>query len=66
MIPVGCAAQEFRMQFPQRFVVLHIHIVGIATFVGIIESSPNRIACETAPSERTRMNARPTPRTWAS
>ena len=49
MTPVGCAAQEFRMQFTQYYVVPHMHIVGIATFADIIESSLNRIACETAP-----------------
>ena len=40
------------MQFPWHRIAPHIHIVGIATFVETIESSPNRIACETAPSVR--------------
>ena len=40
------------MQFPRRCVAPGIYIVGIATFVDAIESSLNRIACETAPSWR--------------
>ena len=52
MAPVGCAFHEFRMQFPRPRVESYIHIVGIATFVEAVESSLNRIACETAPSER--------------
>ena len=47
--PVGCAFLECRMQFPRPCVELHIRIVGIATFVDAVESSLNRIACETAP-----------------
>lgn len=43
---------EFRMQFPWHRIAPHIHIVGIATFVETVESSPNQIACETAPSKR--------------
>ena len=43
---------EFRMQFPWHRIAPHIHIVGIVTFVETVESSPNRIACETAPSVR--------------
>ena len=37
---------EFRMQFPRHRIAPHIHIVGIATFVETVESSPNRIACD--------------------
>ena len=48
----GRSIQKFRMQFPQHRIAPHIHIVGIATFVETVESSPNRIACETAPSVR--------------
>lgn len=48
----GRSIQKFRMQFPQHRIAPHIHIVGIATFVETVESSPNQIACETAPSER--------------
>ncbi len=48
----GRSIQKFRMQFPQHRIAPHIHIVGIATFVETVESSPNQIACETAPSKR--------------
>ena len=65
MTPVGCAFLEFRMQFPRPCVVPHIHIVGIATFVDTVESSLNRIACETASSERTRAHVGPFMRAWA-
>ena len=37
---------------PRHCVSLRNHIVGIATFADTIESSPNRIACETAASAR--------------
>ena len=37
------------MQFPQYSIAPHMCIVGIATFVDTVESSLNRIACETAP-----------------
>ena len=37
---------------PRHCVSLCIHIVGIATFADTVESSPNRIACETAASAR--------------
>ena len=47
---VGSAIEECRMQFPRPCVASRIRIVGIAMFVGTVESSPNRIACETAPS----------------
>ena len=50
--PVGCAFLECRMQFPRPCVESHIRIVGIATFADTVEHSVNRIACETAPSER--------------
>ena len=40
------------MQFPRHCVSPRNHIVGIATFADTIESSPNRIACETTPSAR--------------
>ena len=36
------------MQFPRHRVAPRIHIVGIATFADAVESSFNRIACETA------------------
>ena len=36
------------MQFPRYGVAPRIHIVGIATFADAVESSFNRIACETA------------------
>ena len=38
------------MQFPQHRATPRNHIVGIATFADTVESSFNRIACETAPS----------------
>ena len=40
------------MQFPRHCVAPRFHIVGIATFVDAVESSFNRIACETAASAR--------------
>ena len=40
------------MQFPRRCAAPDIRTVGIATFVGVVEHSLNRIACETAPSWR--------------
>ena len=48
MTPARRAFRECRMQFPRHCVSLCIHIVGIATFADMIESSLNRIACETA------------------
>ena len=42
------------MQFPRPCVAPNIRIVGIETFVDAVESSLNRIACETFLSERTR------------
>ena len=59
MTPVGRAIEEFRMQFPRPCIAPHIRIVGIATFKDNVESSLNRIACETAPSERTRAHVGP-------
>ena len=64
------------MQFPQHRATPRNHIVGIATFADTVESSFNRIACETAPSAlaacappRARGPAHSrvgsTPRTWA-
>ena len=50
--PARRAFHECRMQFPQHRATPRNHIVGIATFVDTVESSPNRIACETAPSAR--------------
>ena len=50
MSPARRAFRECRMQFPRHCVSLCIHIVGIATFADTVESSFNRIACETAPS----------------
>ena len=55
MTPIGWATRECRMQFPQHRIAPRVHIGGIATFVDTVESSLNRIACETAPSERTRV-----------
>ena len=52
MTPARRAFHECRMQFPRHRVAPRIHIVGIATFADAVESSPNRIACETAPSAR--------------
>ena len=49
------------MQFPRHRVAPRIHIVGIATFADAIESSFNRIACETAPSASC---LRSSPRAW--
>ena len=59
MTPVGDAFHECRMQFPRLCVELHIRIVGIATFVDAVESSLNRIACETAPRMCARAHAGP-------
>ena len=59
MTPIGWATRECRMQFPRFGVAPHIHIVGIATFPDTVESSLSRIACETAPSERTRAHVGP-------
>ena len=63
MTPIGWATRECRMQFPRFGVAPRFHIVGIATFVDAVESSLNRIACETAPSERTRAHVGPLSRT---
>ena len=52
MTPARRAFRECRMQFPQHCVAPRAHIVGIATFADTVESSFNRIACETAPSAR--------------
>ena len=52
MSPARRAFRECRMQFPRHCVSLCIHIVGIATFADTVESSFNRIACETAASAR--------------
>ena len=63
------------MQFPRHRVTPRNCIVGIATFADTVESSFNRIACETAPSalaacvpRRARGSAHshvgPTPRMW--
>ena len=52
MTPIGRAIEEYRMQFPRPCVAPRIRIVGIATFVDTVEHLLNRIACETAPSER--------------
>ena len=48
MTPTGRVIHKCRMQFPRHCVAPRIHIVGIATFADMIESSFNRIACETA------------------
>ena len=76
MTPARRAFHECRMQFPRHCVSPRNHIVGIATCADTVESSPNRIACETAPSAlaacappRARGPAHSrvgsTPRTWA-
>ena len=52
MTPARRAFHECRMQFPRHCAAPRNHIVGIATFADAVESSPNRIACETAPSAR--------------
>ena len=52
MTPTGRVIHKYRMQFPRHRVAPRIHIVGIATFVDAVESSFNRIACETAASAR--------------
>ena len=52
MTPTGRVIHKYRMQFPRHCVAPRFHIVGIATFADAVESSPNRIACETAPSAR--------------
>ena len=75
MTPARRAFHECRMQFPRHCVSPRNHIVGIATFADTVESSPNRIACETAPSARAACVPRrargpahshvgPTPRMW--
>ena len=46
---------------PRHRVSPRNRIVGITTFVDTVESSPNRIACETAPSASC---LRSSPRTW--
>ena len=48
MTLTGRVIRECRMQFPRHCVAPRFHIVGIATFVDAVESSFNRIACETA------------------
>ena len=65
LTPVGRAIEEFRMQFPQYSIAPHMCIVGIATFVDAVESSLNRIACETVLSERTRAHVGLLIRAWA-
>ena len=52
MSPARRAFRECRMQFPQHRATPRNHIVGIATFADTVESSFNRIACETAASAR--------------
>ena len=52
MTPARRAFHECRMQFPQHRAAPRNHIVGIATFADTVESSFNRIACETAASAR--------------
>ena len=61
MTPARRAFHECRMQFPRHRVSPRNRIVGITTFVDTVESSPNRIACETAPSASC---LRSSPRTW--
>ena len=50
MTPARRAFHECRMQFPRHCAAPRNHIVGIATFADTVESSFNRIACETAAS----------------
>ena len=52
------------MQFPRYGVAPRFHIVGIATFAGAVESSFNRIACETASRMCACTHAGPMARTW--
>ena len=52
------------MQFPRYGVAPRFHIVGIATFADTVESSPNRIACETAPRMCACTHAGPMARAW--
>ena len=61
MTPSRRAFHECRMQFPRHCVSPRNRIVGIATFADTVESSFNRIACETAPSASC---LRSSPRTW--
>ena len=61
MTPSRRAFHECRMQFPRHCVSPRNRIVGIATFADTVESSPNRIACETAPSASC---LRSSPRAW--
>ena len=65
MTPVGRAIEEFRMQFPRPCVAPHMRIVGIAMFPDVVEYSLSRIACETAPRERTRAHVGLLIRAWA-
>ena len=52
MTPARRAIPRMSHAIPRHCVSLCIHIVGIATFADTVESSPNRIACETAASAR--------------
>ena len=50
MTPARRAIPRMSHAIPPHCVAPRNHIVGIATFADAVESSPNRIACETAPS----------------
>ena len=76
MTPARRAIPRMSHAIPPHCVAPRNHIVGIATFADAVESSPNRIACETAPSalaacvpRRARgpdtSHVGPTLRTWA-
>ena len=61
MTPARRAIPRMSHAIPRHCVSPCIHIVGIATFADTVESSFNRIACETAPSASC---LRSSPRTW--
>ena len=64
MTLTGRVIRECRMQFPRHCVAPRFHIVGIATFVDAVESSFNRIACETAPRMCACTHVGPMARAW--
>ena len=64
MTPARRVIHECRMQFPRHCVAPRNHIVGIATFTDTVESSPNRIACETAPRMCACTHVGPMARAW--
>ena len=64
MTPARRVIHECRMQFPRHRVAPRIHIVGIATFADAVESSFNRIACETASRMCACTHVGPMARAW--